>query len=169
MSRKRKMKKILLINTGGTFNKRYDPIKGTLDVVQDDSVLKELLGKWQCDLEIINIIGKDSLDMTTQDRMELLALITMNDCDDIIVVHGTDTMDVTAEYLADAELEKRIVLTGAMVPYSIDPTDASCNLASALGYLQRQDNDGVYIAMNGVFGSYDKVKKDKKEGRFVLR
>lgn len=163
------MKKILLINTGGTFNKRYDPIKGTLDVVQDDSILQELLHKWQCDLETQNIIGKDSLDMTTQDRMELLALITMSDYDDIVVIHGTDTMDVTAEYLADAEVEKRIVLTGAMVPYSIDPTDAACNLASALGYIQRQDNDGVYIAMNGVFGSYDKVKKDKKEGRFVLR
>jgi L-asparaginase len=163
------MKKILLINTGGTFNKRYDPIKGTLEVVQDDSVLQELLGKWQCDLEVINIIGKDSLEMTTQDRMELLALISMNEYDDILVIHGTDTMDVTAAYLADAEVEKRIVLTGAMVPYSIDPTDASCNLASALGYLQRQDNDGVYIAMNGVFGSYDKVKKDKEEGRFILR
>jgi L-asparaginase len=163
------MKKILLINTGGTFNKRYDPIKGTLDVVQDDSILKELLDKWQCNFEIINIIGKDSLDMTTQDRMELLALISMNDFDDIVVIHGTDTMDITAEYLADAELEKRIVLTGAMVPYSIDPTDAACNFASALGYIQHQDNDGVYIAMNGVFGSYDKVKKNKEEGRFVLR
>ena len=156
------MKKILLINTGGTFNKRYDPVKGTLDVVRDDSILQALLGKWQCDLEIINIIGKDSLEMTTQDRMELLALISMNEHDDIVVIHGTDTMDVTAEYLADAEMEKRIVLTGAMVPYSIDPTDASCNLASALGYLQLQDNEGV-------FGSYDKVKKNREEGRFTLR
>jgi len=163
------MKKILLVNTGGTFNKRYNPIQGTLDVVQDDSILQELLGKWQCTFEIINIIGKDSLDMTTEDRMELLARIVMSESDDIVIIHGTDTMEITAEYLADAEMEKRIVLTGAMVPYTIDPTEASCNLASALGYLQHQDNDGVYIAMNGVFGSYEKIKKDRKEGRFILR
>lgn len=162
------MKKILLINTGGTFNKYYDPIKGTLDVVQDASIVETLLGKWLCEFEIINIIGKDSLDMTTQDRMELLALISMSEYDDIVVIHGTDTMDITAAYIADAEVEKRIVLTGTMVPYSIDPTEASCNFASALGYIQHQDNDGVYIAMNGVFGSYDKVKKDREAGKFVL-
>lgn len=160
------MKKILIINTGGTFNKQYDPIKGTLEVLQDSTILNEIMEKWLCEFEVLNIIGKDSLDMTTQDRMELLATINMSDYDDFIVVHGTDTMELTAEYLADAEVEKRIVLTGAMVPYSIDPTEATANLASAIGYLQRQDNDGVYIAMNGVFGNYEKIKKDRKKGKF---
>ena len=161
------MKKILIINTGGTFNKHYNPIKGSLEVLQDSTVLDELMKKWLCEFEILNIIGKDSLDMTTQDRMELLATINMSAYDDFIVVHGTDTMELTAEYIADAEVEKRIVLTGAMVPYSIDPTEATANLASAIGYLLRQDNEGVYIAMNGVFGSYNKVKKDRKEGKFI--
>jgi L-asparaginase len=163
------MKKILIINTGGTFNKHYNPVKGSLEVLQDSTVLNELMKKWLCEFDVLNIIGKDSLDMTTQDRMELLATINMSEYDDFIVVHGTDTMELTAEYIADAEVEKRIVLTGAMVPYSIDPTEATANLASAIGYLQRLDNDGVYITMNGVFGSYNKVTKDRKEGKFILR
>ena len=163
------MKKILIINTGGTFNKQYHPADGTLEVVQDSSIIDTILKKWLCEFEVLNIIGKDSLDMTTQDRMELLATINMSDYDDFIVIHGTDTMDLTAEYLADAEIEKRIVITGAMVPYSIDPTEATANMASAIGYLQRQDNEGVYIAMNGVFGSYTKVKKDRTKGKFIYR
>ncbi|MGC9350365.1 MAG: asparaginase domain-containing protein [Sulfurovum sp.] len=161
------MKKIVIINTGGTFNKHYDPISGTLDVLQDSTVLDKLMKKWLCEYEVLNIIGKDSLDMTTQDRMELLATINMSEYDDFIVIHGTDTMELTAEYIADAEVEKRVVLTGAMVPYSIDPTEATANLASAIGYLQRQDRDGVYIAMNGVFGSYNKVTKDREKGKFI--
>ncbi|MFA7028636.1 MAG: asparaginase domain-containing protein [Sulfurovum sp.] len=163
------MKNLLIINTGGTFNKRYDPIKGILEVVPDNTIVDEILKKWLCGFEILNIIGKDSLDITTQDRMELLATINMSNYDDFIVIHGTDTMDLTAEYLADAETEKRIVLTGAMVPYSIDPTEATANLSSAIGYLQRQDNEGVYIAMNGVFGSYEKIKKDREKGKFIFR
>ncbi|MFT7880482.1 MAG: asparaginase domain-containing protein [Sulfurimonas sp.] len=161
------MKKIVIINTGGTFNKVYNPIKGTLEVLQGSTVLDKLMKKWLCEYQVLNIIGKDSLEMTTQDRMELLATIDMNEHDDFIVIHGTDTMELTAEYIADAELDKRVVLTGAMVPYSIDPTEATANLASAIGYLQRQDSDGVYIAMNGVFGSYDKVTKDREKGRFI--
>lgn len=163
------MKKIVIINTGGTFNKHYNPVKGSLEVLQDSTVLNELMKKWLCEFEVLNIIGKDSLDMTTQDRMELLATINMSEYDDFIVVHGTDTMELTAEYIADAEVEKRIVLTGAMVPYSIDPTEATANLASAIGYLQRLDNDGVYIAMNGVFGSYAKVTKDREKGKFIYK
>jgi len=55
-----------------------------------------------------------------------------------------------------------------MVPYSIDPTEATANLASAYGYLSALKKRGVFIAMNGVFGSYEKVKKNRSEGRFTL-
>jgi L-asparaginase len=77
-------------------------------------------------------------------------------------------MDVTAEYLADAELEKTIVITGAMIPYSIDSTEATANLASTYGYITALEKEGVFIAMNGVMDSYKKVKKNRKEGRFTL-
>ena len=162
------MHKILIISTGGTFNKHYNPINGALEIDKTSSALQEIASKWLCNFEILNIIGKDSLEMTNHDRLELLSTIHQSDYDKIIIVHGTDTMDITAEYLADAELEKRIVLTGAMVPYSIDPVEATANLTSAYGYLNALEKEGVFISMNGVMGSYEKVKKNRKEGRFTL-
>ena len=162
------MTKILIISTGGTFNKVYNPKTGNLDIDKSSHALKTIASKWLCEFEILNIIGKDSLEMTNHDRLELLSTIHQSDCHNIIIVHGTDTMDVTAEYLADAELEKTIVLTGAMVPYSIESTEATANLASAYGYLTALEKRGVFIAMNGVFGSYEKVKKNRKKGKFTL-
>jgi L-asparaginase len=77
-------------------------------------------------------------------------------------------MTVTAEYLAKAMLDKQLILTGAMVPYSIDPVEATANLSSSFGYLQTLNNNGIYIVMNGIFGSYEKIKKDRKKGKFIL-
>lgn len=162
------MKKILIISTGGTFNKIYDPIAGELSIDTDSNALVQIASKWLCHFEILNLIGKDSLDMTNQDRLELLATINHSDYHHIIIVHGTDTMDLTAEYLADAELEKKIILTGAMVPYSIDPVEATANLCSAYGYMNASSKEGVYIAMHGLIAPYEKVKKDRAIGRFSL-
>jgi L-asparaginase len=160
-------KKILIISTGGTFNKIYDPKKGTLEIDESSSALTDITSKWLCKLETMNIIGKDSLEMTGQDRLELLSIIHQSDFKKIIIIHGTDTMDLTAEYLADAELDKTIILTGAMVPYSIDPTEATANFASAYGYMHATSKHGVFIAMNGVIDSYEYVKKDRSKGKFT--
>ena len=162
------MKKILIISTGGTFNKIYDPIKGEFSIDSESHALENIASKWLCEFNIINIIGKDSLEINNHDRLELLATISHSDYHHILIVHGTDTMDVTAEYLADADLEKQIVFTGAMVPYSIDPVEATANLCSAYGYINAIKEEGVYIAMNGVMGPYEKVKKDRTKGRFSL-
>lgn len=163
------MKNILLVNTGGTFNKVYDPLSGELPVDTTATALEDIASRWLCDFEITNIIGKDSLHINSQDRLLLLATINLSEHDDIIIVHGTDTMHITAEYLADADLDKRIVLTGAMVPYAIDPVEATANLASAFGYLQKLDEDGIYIAMNGVFGPAETIEKEREVGRFVYK
>lgn len=160
------MKNILIINTGGTFNKIYDPIKGDLTVDKGSHSLEQIASKWLCDLKIINIIGKDSLDLSNHDRLELLATVSHSEHHHIIIIHGTDTMDITAAYLDDADLEKKIILTGAMVPCSIDPVEATANLCSAYGYISAIKEEGIYIAMNGVIDAYEKVKKDRTKGKF---
>ena len=161
------MHEILIINTGGTFNKRYNPISGELEVDKEGQALTTLAEKWMHPFEVLNIIGKDSLEMTSHDRLELLATIHQSKQRKILVVHGTDTMDVTAAYLADAELEKQIVLTGAMVPFSIDPTEATANFASACTALQYLDENGIFIAMHGHIAPYQKLKKDRTKGVFI--
>ncbi len=161
------MKKILIMSTGGTFNKVYDPIKGEFVIDGESQALNEIAKKWLCEFEILNLIGKDSLDMNNHDRLELLATINQSEYHHILIVHGTDTMDVTAEYLAEADIEKCIVLTGAMVPYSVDPVEATANLCSAYGYINALDKEGVFIAMNGAMGAYERIKKDRFKGKFT--
>lgn len=162
------MQKILIISTGGTFNKVYDSLNGELIVDKTSKAVKEIASKWLGELEIMNIIGKDSLEISNHDRLELLAIISRSEYHHIIIIHGTDTMDITASYLHDADLEKQIILTGAMVPYSINPVEATANLCSAYGYISALERSGIYIAMNGIIDTYEKVKKDKKLGKFIL-
>ena len=162
------MDKILLISTGGTFNKVYNPENGELIIDKTSSAVKEIASHWLCKFDLVNIIGKDSLEMSNHDRLELLAMISQSEYKKIIIIHGTDTMRLTAKYLADAELDKQLILTGAMVPYSINPVEATANLSSSFGYLQTLDQSGVYIVMNGLFGSYEKIKKDRKKGKFIV-
>jgi L-asparaginase len=105
--------------------------------------------------------------MTDDDRAALAKLIHETAYTHIIIIHGTDTMDLTANYLADIKLDKTIVLTGSMVPYSIDPIEATANLASAYGYIQALEVHGIFIAMNGIIASYKEIKKNRQLGKFT--
>lgn len=43
------MKKILIISTGGTFNKVYNPKTGALDIDKSSNALKTIASKWLCE------------------------------------------------------------------------------------------------------------------------
>lgn len=160
------MKKILIINTGGTFNKVYNPISGELEIEATGRAVRAIASAWLTSFNLINIIAKDSLDMDDNDRDSILEYVKKSMEEKIIIVHGTDTMDVTAKHLAKAELKKQIVLTGAMTPYAINPIESACNLASAYGFSQSNKNSGVYISMNGIIEDYKRVIKNKEKGYF---
>ena len=162
------MKKVLIISTGGTFNKKYNSQSGNLDIVNGGSALAEIAKHTRTSFEVLNIIDKDSLDMNKSDRATIATTIKNSKYKNIVVIHGTDTMDKTARYLAKQNLKATIVLTGAMVPYSIDPTESTANLSMALGYIQASRQKGVYIAMNGVVDRYQRVVKNREVGRFEI-
>jgi L-asparaginase len=161
------MKKILVINTGGTFNKIYNPLTGSLDIDKKGKALKNLKKKWFNSFKIIDIIGKDSLEMTKEDREEILTTIQENFEKRIVIIHGTDTIDKTAFFLEKQQLKRKIILTGAMIPYSIEPIEATANFASAYGYIVNRDKNGVYISMNGKIKNHKRVIKNKEKGYFV--
>lgn len=156
---------MLIINTGGTFNKRYDPIRGSLFVPEDNRAIESITGTFGTPVDIRGIIYKDSLEMDESDRSTLSKTIKESDEKCIIVVHGTDTLDQSAQAVASLQLEKVIVFTGAMVPFSIDPVEATANLALAAGYARCADN-GVYIAMQGIVGLHTQVIKNRSAGKF---
>jgi L-asparaginase len=83
----------------------------------------------------------------------------------VLITHGTDTMCVTAAHLAQAKLEKTIVLTGAMVPYAFGNSDSLFNFGTAFTAVQVLP-PGVYITMNGRIFTWDHVRKNREIGLF---
>ena len=158
---------IRIFITGGTFDKEYNEITGKLYF--KDTHMREILdlGRSKLDVRIRTLMMIDSLDMTDSDRNLILENCVSTKGDQIIVTHGTDTMTDTAKLLATGNLEKTIVLTGAMIPFKFGTSDGLFNLGSALGFVQSLPH-GVYIAMNGQCFDYDKVKKNKGTGVFEV-
>ncbi|MBC8323854.1 MAG: asparaginase [Candidatus Marinimicrobia bacterium] len=156
---------IRIFITGGTFDKEYNEITGELFF--KDTHMREILelGRAHIDVNIRTLMMIDSLDMTDADRKIILENCKQVKEERIIITHGTDTMTKTAKRLAEATLEKTIVLTGAMIPFKFGTSDGLFNMGSALGFVQSLSH-GVYIAMNGRCFDYDKVRKNKKTGVF---
>ena len=157
--------KILILVTGGTFDKEYNEITGRLFFNQ--SHIKEMLDLGRCKIEvdIKNLMLKDSLDMDENDREQILQACLKTNSKKIVITHGTDTMTNTAEILNKNIKNKTIVFTGAMIPYKFGASDGLFNLGSALSFIQTLKN-GVYITMNGRYFSWDNVCKNKKLGIF---
>lgn len=162
------MEDLLIISTGGTFNKIYNPLNGGLDIDANSQALAEISKLWGCELNIMNIISKDSLEMTNIDRELLLASVLNADKDKIVVIHGTDTMNTSAQYISKYLRDKAVVFTGAMVPYSIEPIGAAVNLSASIGFLLANPDNGVYISMNGLILPHKKISKNRELGCFEL-
>jgi L-asparaginase len=160
--------KILIINTGGTFNKYYDPIAGELQVSQNNNFLEDITQKAKLsNIKIEGILYKDSLQINDKHREVLIQYIHKSSFEKIIVVHGTDTIDKSAKALDEVfGAYKTIVLTGAMEPYSIQSVEAVANLMMGYGYLLNTDKKGVFLSMHGMVEPYNKIYKNKELGIF---
>ena len=160
--------KITVINTGGTFNKRYNPLTGELEVPKDSLALDEIISYcYNIDFDVLNVISKDSLDMSDADREFILKTIKNCKNENIIIVHGTDTIDLTASFIDENIKDKTIVLTGAMLPISINKIEATLNFASAIGFLNANIKNGIYISMHGSVKNYKKLIKNREIGQFL--
>ena len=162
--------KITIINTGGTFNKRYNPIKGQLEVPNDNIALDKIISSCHnVEFEIKNIVSKDSLDMDDFDRQVITDAVKESKNENIIIIHGTDTIDLTSAFLQKQISDKKIIFTGAMVPMSIDEVEATMNFSLSLGFLSADISNGIYLAMHGVVIEHSKLKKDKTVGKFLVQ
>ena len=156
---------IRIIITGGTFDKHYDEIRGSLTF--KETHLPEILRFVRCtvpiEVELNQLI--DSLDMQTANRLQVLESCRRAAEERIVITHGTDTMVETAEVLGKAALSKTIVLTGAMVPYIFNNSDAVFNLGCAVTAVQLLPT-GVWISMNGQVFPWHGVRKNRERGVF---
>jgi L-asparaginase len=163
--------RLTILTTGGTIDKTYDEFQGTLrnshtvlDVILDSLRIPDLF------VRHVEVMHKDSLDMTEEDR----EIITKAVCDaaprsdGIVILHGTDTLSETGEYLCREcrDLEIPVILTGAMRPYEFRDTDAIQNVTEAL-LAARLFGDGVHVAMHNRVLSFPGVIKDRQALTFV--
>jgi L-asparaginase len=160
--------KIRVFVTGGTFDKEYDEISGKLFF--KDTHLAEMLslGRSKLDLAVETLMMIDSLEMNDAMRQDILSHCLAAKEDQLVITHGTDTMEQTARILGPKITSKTVVLTGAMIPYKFGSSDGLFNLGAALAFVQSLPQ-GVYVAMNGKVFPWDNVTKDRKSGEFKLK
>jgi L-asparaginase len=159
------MEPIRIFVTGGTFDKAYNELTGELFF--KDSHLPEMLklGRSNLDVQVRTLMMIDSLRMTDDDRQIILQQCRNAPERRIAITHGTDTMVETAGVLARGIADKTVVLTGAMIPYKFGSSDGLFNLGSALAFAQTLP-PGVYVAMNGRYFAWNRVRKNRKTGMF---
>lgn len=157
-----------IIVTGGTFDKQYDAIKGELTFKRSHlpAILEQARVTLPIALEINQLM--DSLEMLDEHRSSVLEACRAAPETCIVVIHGTDTMAQTAAVVGEAALNKAIVFTGAMIPYSVQGSDALFNLGFALAAAQTLA-PGTYVAMNARVFDWHEVLKNKIDGVFESR
>ena len=121
------------------------------------------LGRCRLDVDIETLMMVDSMEMSKTERNYIVQKCIEEPVQQIVITHGTDTMVKTANMLAN--IDKTIVLTGAMIPVKFGSSDGLFNMGSALSFVQALPT-GIYIAMNGQIFNQKNVKKNKKMGIF---
>ncbi len=154
-----------IFTTGGTIDKIYFDALSEYHI--GPTPLPDILAENNVYVphRVTQLMRKDSLELTDDDRQTIHDAVAASDADKILVTHGTDTMVQTGKVLADIT-DKTIVLTGAMQPATLRNSDAEFNVGFALAATQTLPH-GVYIAMNGEVFDPATAKKDRDAHRFI--
>ena len=159
---------VLIITTGGTIDKRYGVGAGIreLSFVGDSAVTTILRGA-NTDIvyPTVNLMAKDSLDMSDSDRAMIAAMCLAVPQNRIMITHGTDTAKKTAEAIARKRLKKTVVITAASQPAVVVGSDANFNVGFALASALTAP-PGVYIAMNSQLFRWNECQKNPTTGVF---
>ena len=156
--------KIRIFTTGGTIDNTYFDQKNDYHVGEPQAAGVLERANVFIDYDVVEILRKDSLDLTDADRSLIKSQIESDTAEKVIITHGTDTMIKTAKCLKSIS-GKTIVLTGSMYPAQYRDSDAIFNMGCALIAVQTL-KAGVYIAMNGCIFEPEKAMKNVELNRF---
>jgi len=146
---------ILLVHTGGTigmaqteagFAPRRGVVEAAVAALQGEGKLPDKI-----DIEVLEPLI-DSANATPEDWNRIARVIHANqhDHDGVVVTHGTDTLAYTSAALCFVleGLQIPVVLTGAMLPLTVDGNDGVRNLVEAF-QLVRTTAPGVWVQFAG--------------------
>lgn len=162
---------VIIITTGGTIEKTYNEFDGSLEN-RGTSIKNRILSKMRLpytNIIVYPLLSKDSLYMNDADRSLISATIKdqMQRGCPIVVLHGTDTMHVTAEFCFNqiGVPQVPVVFTGAMIPMGFEDSDAAQNVTEAL-HSAKLLPAGFYISFHNQVFTVPKVRKNKEKGTF---
>jgi L-asparaginase len=162
---------LFILTTGGTIEKIYDEFEGSLqnkDTIVKNKILQKLRLPYT-EIQVKSIMSKDSLYMDEQDRNTILDHIKSYSKfgNPIVVLHGTDTMDLTSKHCFEAfrDISVPVVFTGAMKPLGFDDSDAAQNVIEAI-FAARILNPGYYVTFHGKLFNVPSFRKNKQRGTF---
>jgi L-asparaginase len=166
------MQTIYLITTGGTIEKSYSEQNGTVlnSVCKIERYLKQLRLP-DCDVHIVPLMNKDSLEMTWLDLRRLASemILLLPNRHPVIILHGTDTMVETGVHIQRIfahQLKVPVILTGAMSPLGFEGSDGLQNLTESL-LAARLLGPGVFVVIHGQVIPVSHARKDRERGTFV--
>lgn len=129
------MKRIALLATGGTIACRKTP-DGLTPALRASQMLHSV--PCRADVEIIprDVFSMDSSNIQPEEWSVLARAVdaAMQDCDGVVITHGTDTMGYTAaalSYMLHGQT-KPVILTGSQLPLGAPLSDAETNLSCAI-------------------------------------
>ena len=145
------MKKLKIINTGGTFSSRPSE-KGLAPEIRGEEIgrLFSDLGQ-ELEYDIEDYCSLDSANIIPEDWHNIAQLIIRGaaDYDGFVIIHGTDTMAYTASMLSFMlrGIPVPVVLTGSQMPLGVPMSDAEDNFHCAV-WMALSGAGGVYVAFN---------------------
>lgn len=163
--------RIIIISTGGTIEKTYDEGDGSLDN-KKSIILQQILKKIRLpykEIEVLPLMAKDSLFMNDADRDLISGIVIdkMTQKCPIVIIHGTDTMEITGRHLYQTIKNPThpIILTGAMRPIEFENSDAIQNVTEAI-FAAGISAPGVYISFHSELFKLPDVRKNRDKGTF---
>jgi L-asparaginase len=163
--------KVTILTTGGTIEKSYNEYDGSLENRQS-RLKNRLLSRLRLphtEVSLHEVMAKDSLHMTDEDRETIWQRIQGEFVkkEPLVVLHGTDTMEQTAEYCHNRceQPPVAVVFTGAMKPMGFEDSDAPQNFIEALAACQLLP-PGFYISFHNRVFQVPRATKNRRRRTF---
>ena len=166
------MKSITILTTGGTIEKSYSELDGSLKN-RSSGLKKRMLSRLRLphtEVHLVEVMAKDSLDMTEEDRRQIFNRFQeeLKKAENpVLILHGTDTMEQTATYFFRQlpEPPVPVIFTGAMRPVGFEDSDAMQNFVEAM-IACHLVTPGIYISFHSHIFPLPGVRKNKKRRTF---
>ena len=148
------MKRVLLINTGGTIAMSEDHTTGFVSPSSENPInTQSSFFNQFAEITVEDLFNLPSPHMTNEKMLQLSDYIQDQavNYDGVVITHGTDTLEETAYFLElTLDLEIPVVLTGAMRSSNEVGSDGLSNLRGAiLTAAESESRDlGVLVVMN---------------------